>query len=256
MISLEHVTKTYGARHGKVTVLDGVDLEIRRGEKLGVLGANGAGKSTLIRLLSGVEQPTSGHVHRSMRVSWPLAFGGGFQGSLTGLDNLRFICRVYGVDHKRLQPFVEDFAELGKFMREPVKTYSSGMRARLAFALSMAIEFDCYLIDEVIAVGDARFQERCQRELFEKRSDRAMVMVSHVPHQIRSHCEKVYVLRNGRLTGFADADKAYAFYEQCLAVPATAPTIAAPAADSAQPLSAAASEPQVTEQRPTVAETV
>src|SRR5690349_20376446 len=109
-----------------------------------------------------------------MSISWPLAFGGAFQGALTGLDNFRFICRIYGVDHRQRADFVEDFSELGKFMREPVRTYSSGMRARLAFAISMAIEFDCFLIDEVISVGDARFYQKCHVELFEKRKERSL----------------------------------------------------------------------------------
>jgi capsular polysaccharide transport system ATP-binding protein len=212
MIDLRRVTKCYSTRHGTTLVLDGIDLKVEPGEKLGILGANGAGKSTLIRLLSGAEQPTSGVVDRRMTVSWPLAFSGGFQGSLTGLDNLRFICRVYGVDHQPHEQFVEDFAELGKYFREPVKTYSSGMRARLAFALSMAIEFDCYLIDEVLSVGDARFQDKCKHELFEKRKDRAILIVSHDTHAIREHCDSVYVLNAGRILRFDDLDKAYECY--------------------------------------------
>ena len=212
MIELEQVIKRYPTRHGTVTVLDGVDLRIMPGQKVGILGRNGAGKSTMIRILGGVENPTSGHVRRSMRVSWPLAFSGSFQGSLTGLDNLRFICRVYGVDHRPLQPFVEDFAELGRYMREPVKTYSSGMRARLGFALSMAIEFDCYLIDEALAVGDARFHEKCQIELFEKRKDRAFVLVSHEAHNIREHCDSASVLHAGKMHHFGSVDEAYQFY--------------------------------------------
>jgi capsular polysaccharide transport system ATP-binding protein len=166
--------------------------------------------------MSGAEQPTSGVVSRTMTVSWPLAFTGGFQGSLTGMDNLRFICRVYDADVRRLTPFVEYFSELGKYLNEPVKHYSSGMRARLAFALSMAIEFDCYLIDEVIAVGDARFQQRCEDELFVKRADRAILMVSHSPEQIRTHCETVCVLHAGKLRVFDDVDAAYAYYGDCL----------------------------------------
>jgi capsular polysaccharide transport system ATP-binding protein len=212
MIQLQQVTKRYGTRHGDITVLDNIDFEVRRGEKVGILGRNGAGKSTLIRLLSGAEPPTEGHVASSMSVSWPLAFSGGFQESLTGLDNFRFICRVYGVDPKPLLPFVQDFSELGRYLREPLRSYSSGMRARLGFAISMAIEFDCYLIDEVIAVGDSRFQEKCERELFERRRDRAMIVVSHMPTMVRHYCDSFCVLHQGRITRFDDADEAYAFY--------------------------------------------
>jgi capsular polysaccharide transport system ATP-binding protein len=214
MIELEGVTKRYPTRSGPVTVLKGIDLKVRPGEKLGILGRNGAGKSTLIRLLSGAERPTAGHVRRSMSVSWPLAFSGGFQGSLSGLDNLRFICRVYGVDPQTRLEFVEEFSELGRYLREPLKSYSSGMRARLSFAISMAIEFDCYLIDEIIAVGDSRFHEKCERELFDKRRDRAMIMVSHMPDLIRRHCTTIGVLRAGTMTEFTDIDQAYAFYQE------------------------------------------
>lgn len=214
MIELTDIGKTYPTRHGPHVALHGIDLKIERGEKVGILGKNGAGKSTLIRIIGGAEMPTQGSIKQNMSVSWPIALGGGFQGSLTGQDNLRFICRIYGVDHQEKVEFVKDFAELGKFFREPVKTYSAGMRARLAFAISMAIEFDCFLIDEVTAVGDARFQERCQRELFENRSDRAIIFVSHQPGKIQKICERVLVLHDGTLLEFADVNSAFQFYNQ------------------------------------------
>ncbi len=212
MIEVEDVVKEYRTRSGPVRVLDRVNLTVRPGQQLGILGRNGAGKSTIVRLISGTELPTSGTVRRTMSVSWPLAFGGAFQGTLTGYDNLRFICRVYGVDPADRIGFVEEFSELGIYLREPVKTYSSGMRARLAFAISMTVDFDCYLIDEVIAVGDARFHEKCMVELFEKRADRAKVIVSHDPHYIRAHCHSAAVLAGGRLTSFDDVDQAFEFY--------------------------------------------
>ncbi|KAJ3473957.1 hypothetical protein NLI96_g12728 [Meripilus lineatus] len=213
MIELSDVCKRYRVRSGKRVVLDQVNLKIEKGERIGILGRNGAGKSTLVRLIGGSELPTSGQIDRRMSVSWPLAFSGGFQGSLTGLDNLRFVCRVYGASYKAAQPFVEEFTGLGQYLREPVKKYSNGMRARLAFAISMAIEFDCFLIDEVIAVGDSDFQRKCHVELFEKRADRAMIMVSHDPHMIREHCSRAYVLDSGVLKAFPDVDAAYAHYE-------------------------------------------
>lgn len=212
MIVLDNVTKRYRTRQGGSTVFTGINLQVKPGEKVGILGRNGAGKSTLIRLISGAERPSSGTVRREMSVSWPLAFGGAFQGSLTGLDNLRFICRIYGTTSDDKIPFVQEFSELGKYLREPVKTYSSGMRARLAFAISMVIEFDCFLIDEVIAVGDARFHAKCQHELFEKRHDRAMIMVSHEAHNIREHCTRACVINSGTLHEFSDIDAAYDSY--------------------------------------------
>jgi capsular polysaccharide transport system ATP-binding protein len=214
MIRLVDVNKDYHTRKGPVRILDDVQLTINSGERVGVLGRNGAGKSTLIRLVSGAELPTSGTVERGMSVSWPLAFGGAFQGSLTGLDNLRFICRIYGVDPRNKVDFVEDFSELGLYLREPVKSYSSGMLARLAFAISMVIEFDCFLIDEIVAVGDARFHQKCNHELFVKRADRAMIIVSHDPNYIREHCSRAAVLMNGTLNHFGSLDDAFAFYSQ------------------------------------------
>lgn len=213
MIALRKITKTYPIRGGHHTVLNGIDFTLQRGEKLGILGRNGAGKSTLIRILSGAERPSSGHVQRGMSLSWPLAFGGAFQGSLSGLDNLKFICRVYGADHSDKVAYVEDFSELGKYLREPVKTYSSGMRSRLAFAISMAVEFDCFLIDEIISVGDARFFAKCQYEMFDKRKDRAFIMVSHDAHNIRERCDRAGVLHGGAMRLFEDVESAYSFYE-------------------------------------------
>jgi capsular polysaccharide transport system ATP-binding protein len=196
------------------TVLNNINLRINAGEKVGILGRNGSGKSTLIRMISGAEQPTAGNIHRGISVSWPLAFGGAFQGTLTGLDNLRFICRVYGASTEDKVPFVQEFSELGQYLYEPVKTYSAGMRARLAFAISMVVEFDCFLIDEIVAVGDARFQEKCRVELFEKRKDRAMIIVSHDPGYIRAHCQHASVLVEGKLTSFDHVDDAFAFYQE------------------------------------------
>lgn len=214
MIELRDIRKHYETGHGRVHVLNGIDLAIAPGEKIGILGRNGAGKSTLIRLLSGAENPSSGHIQRRMSLSWPLAFGGAFQGSLTGRDNLRFICRIYGVEPRDKVEFVQDFTELGKYFDEPVKTYSSGMRSRLAFAISMAVEFDCFLIDEIISVGDARFHAKCQAELFDKRSDRALVMVSHEAHNIVEHCNRAGVLHAGKMHLFDDVHAAFAFYNE------------------------------------------
>jgi capsular polysaccharide transport system ATP-binding protein len=213
MIALQNITKYYDTRQGPRLILDNINFTINPGEKIGILGRNGSGKSTLIRLISGAEQPTSGSIKRGMSVSWPLAFTGGFQGSLTGIDNLRFICRIYNTDIEPIIPQVEAFSELGIYLGEPVKKYSSGMRARLAFALSLAIDFDCFLIDEVIAVGDSRFHAKCKTELFEKRKDRAMIIVSHQPEQIVAHCDKAAVLHNGRLHGFDNVTHAYEFYQ-------------------------------------------
>ncbi|AHN26018.1 ABC transporter ATP-binding protein [Gilliamella apicola] len=212
MIIVDNVSKRYITRKGYKTVLNNVSFTLQRGEKLGILGRNGAGKSTLIRLISEIEKPTSGTIKRSMTISWPLAFSGAFQGSLTGMDNLRFICRIYQNDIKKAKEYVEDFAELGEYLYEPLKKYSSGMRARLAFALSLSIEFDCYLIDEVIAVGDSRFTQKCKKELFENKKDRSLILVSHNMKAIKSYCDKAMVLDEGNLYQFQTIDEAYNYH--------------------------------------------
>jgi capsular polysaccharide transport system ATP-binding protein len=212
MIVLHNVTKRYKVSQGQKTVLDRVNLTVHPGERLGILGRNGSGKSTLIRVISGAELPTTGIVRRTMQVSWPLAFAGGFQSHLTGYDNLRFICRIYNTDVADKVDYVQDFAELGPYFREEVRFYSSGMRARLAFALSMVIDFDCYLIDEVVAVGDSRFHEKCQHELFEKRGHKAMIIVSHNPEFIGAHCNDTAVIVRGKLTSFRDVQAGFEYY--------------------------------------------
>ena len=209
-ITVKNLSKNYD----KTTAVDHISFSVKEGEFFAFLGENGAGKSTLIRLISGVEPPTSGTIERSMSISWPLAFSGAFQGSLTGMDNLRFICRLYDVDPEYVTRFTKEFSELGDYLYEPVKKYSSGMKARLAFALSLSVEFDCYLIDEVIAVGDSRFAEKCKYELFEKRKDRSIILVSHSPSAMRAYCDNAVVLENGVMHHFEDMDKAYQYYNE------------------------------------------
>ena len=216
MISVEHVSKRYPTRSGWRDVLKDVSFTLNKGEKVGILGRNGAGKSTLIRLVSGVEPPTTGEIKRTMSISWPLAFTGAFQGSLTGMDNLRFICRIYDVDMDYVLDFTEEFSELGQYLYEPVKRYSSGMKARLAFALSLAVEFDCYLIDEVIAVGDSRFADKCKYELFERRKDRSIILVSHSYSAMKQYCDNAMVLDAGRMYHFDNMDAAYQHYNALL----------------------------------------
>ena len=213
MISVAGITKEYRTQ-GKVhRVLSDISFAIEKGEKLAVLGRNGAGKSTLIRLLGGVELPTSGTIEGSMSLSWPIGLTGGFQGSLTGNDNMRFIARVYNKPFDDIKAYVDDFAELGKYLSEPVRIYSIGMRARFAFALSLAIDFDCYLIDEVIAAGDQRFQRRSHEELFKKRADRSLILASHIGEVVRSYCTSALILHRGRGKIFADIDLALDIYD-------------------------------------------
>jgi capsular polysaccharide transport system ATP-binding protein len=215
MIAAAGVCKEYHSEIGRGwhRVLNDISFTVERGEKLAVLGRNGAGKSTLIRLIAGIELPTRGHIERMMTVSWPVGLNGGVGGSMTGNDNIRFIARIYDKPFLQMRDFVDDFAELGKFLAEPVRTYSAGMRARLNFALSIAIDFDCYLVDEIISVGDQRFQQRSQEELFEKRADRCLILASHVPHIVRDYCTRALVLHRGRGKVFDDLDLALDIYQ-------------------------------------------
>ena len=212
MIRAVGVSKEYRTEGRIHFALSGVSFTVAKGEKLAVLGRNGAGKSTLIRLLGGVELPTSGRIEQSMTTSWPLGLTGGFQGSLTGNDNIRFVARIYNKPVDAIKEYVENFAELGKFLSEPLKTYSLGMRARFAFALSLAIDFDCYLIDEIIAAGDQRFQRRSHEELFEKRSDRSMILASHIVEIVKAYCSRALLLHHGHGSLFEDVDLAVRVY--------------------------------------------
>ena len=218
MIRVENLYKKYPTRFGEKLVLENVNFELQKGEKLGILGRNGAGKSTLIRLISGAEAATSGRIHTEMSVSWPLAFTGAFQENLTGVDNVRFISRIYDQDFEKNLAFVEDFSELGDYLREEVRTYSSGMRARLAFAISMITEFDCFLIDEVSAVGDARFHARCNYELFERRADRSMIIVSHNVGYISNNCNKFALLHDAQLKIYDDFEEAYSEFRSKIGI--------------------------------------
>ncbi|MBX3127611.1 MAG: ABC transporter ATP-binding protein [Polyangiaceae bacterium] len=213
MIELRDVTKIYPTRGGVNVVLDGVSADFPPRTNVGVLGANGAGKSTLMRILSGAEQPDAGRVRRRGRVSWPIGFSGGFSGSLTGIENCQFVARAYGVEVDEAVEFAFQFAELGDYFYMPVRTYSSGMRARLAFALSMAVDFDVYLVDEVTAVGDAQFQKKCRAAFDERRDRSSVIIVSHSLATIKSYCDRCAVLQGGKLHHFDSVDEAASLYE-------------------------------------------
>lgn len=211
-IVADGLCKTYETPTGPKHVLKDVSFSIGRGDKLAVLGRNGAGKSTLVKLVGGVERPSQGTIRRGMSMSWPLAFGGGFEVAMTGLDNIRFIARLYNQPIRDTIERVDDFAELGSNLLLPVRLYSSGMRARLAFALTLAIDFDCYLIDEVISVGDQRFHRKCHEALFVDRKDAAMILVSHDMGIIREYCSSGLVLKRGHGRVFEDLDLAISIY--------------------------------------------
>jgi len=212
MLTVEGLTKRFH-RDGKIrTLFEDLSFELPKGGRLGLLGRNGQGKSTLIRILGGVVLPSDGAVSWAMSSSWPLGFDGGVQGGMTGYDNVKFIARIYHHDPHEMIARVDDFAELGEALRMPVKYYSAGMRARLSFGISLAIKFDCYLIDEVIAVGDAAFREKCDHMLFGANHDRAFVIATHDLALIQNVCETAIIIESGRAKVFDDVDTAIEIY--------------------------------------------
>lgn len=211
-ISIENLVKSYQTPMGERVILDDVSFSVGPGEKIAVLGQNGSGKSTLVKLVAGVEPITSGRIHRGMNMSWPVGLSGGVEPAMTGHDNIRFIARIYGVPVERAVAIVDDFAELGPLLHMPMMTYSAGMRMRLAFGLTLAVDFECFLIDEVISVGDQRFQRKCHDELFVKRQHCAMILVSHDVNIVRQYCNRALVLKAGRGRVFDDIDLALSIY--------------------------------------------
>ena len=217
MIRLSDVSKSYPSKGGRKHVLEHVSMTFPPGQNTAIIGPNGAGKSTLMRLMSGAELPDRGRVERSATVSWPLGFAGGLHGVLTGRENIAFISRIYGRDYGEMIDFVEDFAEIGPAMNNQVKTYSNGMRARLAFGISMAIAFDYYLIDEVIAVGDASFRAKCRQVLNEQLTNSTVILVSHSAAMMREFAVRGCVLEERRLIEFDDVNDAVTHYEASIA---------------------------------------
>jgi len=214
MISLEGVSKVYRTRSGRRTVLDNVNVTFESGYNFGVLGVNGAGKSTLLRLIAGSEMPDCGVVRRYARVSFPLGFGGTFHGALSGRENVAFIARIYGAGTRGVLEYVEGFCELGNYFYMPVNTYSAGMRARLAFATCLALDFDLYLIDEVTEVGDQHFRRKCAEAFRERMQDSDIILVTHNIHTLRQYCDRGAVLDNGELTLFDDIGTALGRYHR------------------------------------------
>ena len=220
MIALDNVSKGYPMTGGRKVVLQEATAVFASGHNYGVLGANGAGKSTLVRLLAGSEMPDRGRIRRHCRVSFPLGFGGTFHGALSGRENVTFIARVYGASVRHVARYVEEFAELGGYFEMPVNTYSSGMRARLAFGTCLAVEFDTYLIDEVTEIGDDRFRQKCAAAFRDRMQHSDIILVTHNSRTIRQYCDRGAVLADGRLELYDDLTDALGRYQQLLKEPA------------------------------------
>ena len=212
MISLRHITKAYRTKKGSRVILDDISFDFPPGVSTGILGRNGAGKSTLLRVIGGSEMPGAGQVLRGAKISWPLGFSGGFNQKISGRENLRFICRLYDEDYEKTSRFVEEFSELGDYLDMPVYTYSSGMKAKLAFGASLAFNFDYYLIDEVTAVGDAVFKKKSEAYFDARRHSATLIVVSHSMATIKKLCDKMLVLHEGKLMEFDSNAEAETFY--------------------------------------------
>jgi len=219
MIRLVGLTKRYHANGVTKTVADSITLAIPDRVPVALLGRNGAGKTSLLRIIAGTMQPSSGEIRVDGRVSWPVGFSGSFHGDLTGAQNARFVARIYGVESDLLVAFVRDFAELGPHFNLPMRTYSQGMRARLAFGVSMGIDFDTYLIDEITSVGDAAFREKSEAVLGERLKGRGAVVVSHNMGLLRRMCRAALVVEEGRAAWFDDLEAGIAQHERNMAVP-------------------------------------
>lgn len=217
MIRFEHVTKTFRMEGKSKTVARDINAVFPSGQSVGLLGRNGAGKSTLLQMIAGTLEPTSGRITTTGTMSWPIGFAGSFHPELTGSQNTRFVARIYGVDGDELVDFVEDFAGLGVHFRLPFRTYSAGMRSRLAFGVSMGIPFDTYLIDEVTAVGDASFRERSDRLFKARMAGAGAVVVSHGMGQLRDLCDAGAVLEGGILTYHDRIEDAIAHHQRNMA---------------------------------------
>jgi capsular polysaccharide transport system ATP-binding protein len=217
LIAFHNVRKSFRYSGGVKFILRDFSMELPTDKNIAVIGRNGAGKSTFLRMIAGTVPPERGHISRRGRISWPMGFSGGLHPALTGRQNARFVARIYGMRTEDMVAFVDDFAELGGFLDMPLTTYSSGMKARLSFGISLACKFDCYLIDEITEVGDASFREKCRLAFNERMKTSRLIVVSHAEATLKSLCNAGLVLNDGFAQYFPDLDEALASYRKSLA---------------------------------------
>ena len=216
MIELRDVTKFYKTSKGKKYVLKNVSQIIPTHTNVGILGRNGAGKSTLLRMLGGIDFPNSGTIHSDKTFSWPMGLAGGFQGSMTGRQNVKFVCRIYGKSEYEIEQAIEsvkEFSELGDYFDMPIKIYSSGMKSRLSFGLSLFFDFDYLIIDETLSVGDKNFQVKSKAALRKKIENCNVLLVSHSMPTLKEICDSGIVVDGGEMTYYEDINEAIAIYD-------------------------------------------
>lgn len=216
MIVFDNVTKFFSGKNGRHYVLKDVSLELPGDKNIGVFGKNGSGKSTLMNLLAGVDMPNKGHIHINGNVSWPLGLSG-YQGSMTGRENAEFICRIYGKSRQEINKkleYIKEFSEIGSYFEMPLKSYSSGMRSKFSFAVSMAFDFDYYLIDELTAVGDKRFKDKCRQTFDAKKSIANFLFVSHNLNELKRQCDIGIFIKDAKIHVYNSIDDAIEAYNQ------------------------------------------
>lgn len=217
MIEARNIWKSYFTTRGKVTVFRDLSFSVPPDKNIAFIGRNGAGKSTMLRLIAGLDMPDRGRIITSGSISWPVGLSGGFQGALSARDNVKFVARVYGAEGERMKDivqYVEDFAEIGDYFDQPVNTYSSGMKSRVGFGLSLAFDFDYYLIDEAMATGDAHFRQKAKRAFRRRINKSKIILVTHSMGQVRSMCDYVLLLKDGEVIPFEDVDEGIKMYER------------------------------------------
>ena len=220
MIVFDNVTKYFPTKHGRKYILRDVSLTLKTGENVGVIGPNGAGKTTMMRLICGVDIPNSGRIDTTYFLSWPMGLAGGLQGAMSGRENAKFVCRILGEPEDQLAEklaFIQDFAEIGSDFDLPVQNYSTGMRARLNFAISMGFKFDCYVVDELTAVGDQRFREKSAKFFKDKRDEACFIKVSHNLKELEDECDSALFIMDGKLYYFPDIREGIQSYKDVLA---------------------------------------
>lgn len=216
MIEIRNMTKSYRTNTGREYIFRDLNLDIPSDRNIALIGRNGAGKSTLMRLIGGVDTPDRGTIKTEYSISWPVGLSGGFQGSMTARENVKFVARVYGADNDQIREivkYVEDFAEIGRYFDRPVKTFSSGMRSRVAFGLSLAFDFDYYLIDEAMSTGDAHFRKKAEAAFKERIESAKVILVSHSMGQVRSMCDFALLVQDGQVIPYENVDEAIKRYQ-------------------------------------------
>ncbi|WP_444921194.1 ABC transporter ATP-binding protein [Microbulbifer sp. CnH-101-G] len=217
MIKLENITKSFRSHSERNILFENVNVIFPEGKNIGILGRNGAGKSTLLRIIGGIDYPDSGRVITDQRISWPMALSGGFQGSMTGRENVAFICGIHGIwgnKKNKVMDLVREFSEIGNYFDAPIKNYSSGMRSRLAFGLSIAVDFDVYLVDEVMSVGDVHFRSKCEEIISEKRKSSSFIIVAHAMPTLRNNCDAGIYIEKGKVRICQSVEKAISLYQK------------------------------------------